>query len=82
MKAQELLTNPQYDPNRFLGWLIWTLKTPSDSMLARRLGVRKEIISKIRHKKNIIGDPFLLRVLDATDMHIRDVRPYMFAVVH
>lgn len=60
-------------PDRVLDAVRKRLNLKSDAALSRALGVRPPVISKIRHRRLTIGPLILLRMLEATGLHIRDL---------
>jgi hypothetical protein len=66
-----------YDPNPLLDAIRSRLKIRSDASLSRVLGVAPPVISKIRHRKLPIGASLLIRMHDATELSIKDLRELM-----
>ena len=65
-------TNP--NPNRLLDGVIARLKLKNDAALARALEVAPPVISKIRHLELQVGASLLIRMMDAADMTLRELR--------
>lgn len=78
MQENSPLANPNYDPNRFIDWLIHTVfKVKNDAALSRTLEVSPPVISKIRTRKLPVGPSILVKVHDLTDMPVREIRKHM-----
>ncbi|WP_026075611.1 hypothetical protein [Noviherbaspirillum massiliense] len=77
MTEHQLLSNGEYDPNRLLDALIEKMQLKNDAALSRVLEVAPPVISKIRHRRLPIGASLLIRMHEATDMSIRELRDLM-----
>jgi hypothetical protein len=66
-----------YNPNHLLDSLIERLQLRNDAALSRLLGVESPVISKIRHMKVPVGASLLIRMHEATDIGIQDLRALM-----
>ena len=66
-----------YDPNPLLDTLKKKLKLKNDAALARQLDVAPPVISKIRHRTLKVGATLLLRMHEASQLTIRDMRRLM-----
>jgi plasmid maintenance system antidote protein VapI len=73
----DFLVSESYDPNRLIDELIARLSLRNDASLARELGVPREIISKIRHRKRPIGPAMLITMHDISGLSIADLRTIM-----
>lgn len=73
----EPLDSIGYDPNRLIDELIARLNLRNDASLARELGVPREIISKIRHRKRPIGAAMLIAMHEISGLSIADLRMIM-----
>ncbi|MDB5770735.1 MAG: hypothetical protein V7606_2581 [Burkholderiales bacterium] len=73
----ELIEQPSYDPNRLLDALIEKMNLKNDAALSRLLEVAPPVISKIRHRRLPVGASLLIRMHEATDMSIRELRDLM-----
>jgi hypothetical protein len=73
----DLIEQPSYDPNRLLDALIEKMKLKNDAALSRLLEVAPPVISKIRHRRLPVGASLLIRMHEATDMSIRELRDLM-----
>lgn len=73
----DFLLTEGYDPNRLIDELISRLHLRNDASLARELGVPREIISKIRHRKRPIGPAMLITMHDISGLSIADLRTIM-----
>lgn len=60
-------------PHQLLDALIKYLGIRSDAALSRTLQVQPPVISKIRHQKLRIGSSLLVRMLEVTDLTLRDL---------
>lgn len=67
----------EYNPGRLLDMLIETLKLKNDAALCRVLEVAPPVISKIRHRRLPVGASLMIRMHEATDFTIRDIRYMM-----
>lgn len=65
----------QFDaiPDQLLDASIRRLALKNDAALARRLGIAPPVISKIRHRHLPVGASLLVRLLESTELHIRDL---------
>lgn len=66
-----------YNPNHLLDTLIGTLNLKNDAALSRALEVAPAVLSKLRHFRLPVGASILIRMHEATDMPIRDLRALM-----
>ena len=60
-------------PNHLLNVVIDKLQLKNDAELARALKASPPLISKIRHRKQPVGSALLVRMLEATDLSIRQL---------
>lgn len=67
----------EYDPNHLIDSLIERLELRNDAALSRALGVEPPVISKIRHKRLAIGASILIRMHEASDIAINELRALM-----
>jgi plasmid maintenance system antidote protein VapI len=74
---REPIVQTSYDPNRLIDALIETMNLKNDAALARLLEVAPPVISKIRHRRLPVGASLLIRMHEATDMSIRELRDLM-----
>ncbi len=65
-------------PAQLLDAVIRKLSLKNDAALARTLGVAPPLISKIRRRRMPVGAAILVRMLETTQLHIRDL--YRLAV--
>ncbi len=56
-----------------IDWARWRLQLPSDRALCRVLALPPAALSKIRHCRQPIGPTVLVKLLEATDTHLRDL---------
>ena len=61
------------NPDELLDAVIDKLHLKNDAALARVLGVAPPMISKIRHRKLSVGGVILLRLLEETQLHLREL---------
>jgi hypothetical protein len=66
-----------YDPNNLLDTLIDKLHLKNDAALSRALEVAPPVISKIRHRRLPVGASLLIRMLEVSDLSIRELRTLM-----
>jgi hypothetical protein len=67
----------KYDPRNLLDTLIRELHIKNDASLSRILEVAPPVISKIRNKKLPIGPSILIRMHEASDLSIKELRELM-----
>src|SRR3954470_13797535 len=77
MSSETLTSQESYNPNRLLDHLIERLHLKNDAALSRLLEVAPPVISKIRHRRLPVGASLLIRMHEATDMSIRELRDLM-----
>lgn len=77
MKQPALASLSTYDPNQLLDGVIEYLNVKNDAALSRALAIAPPIISKIRHRKMVVGPALLIRMHEITDLSIRDLRAMM-----
>ena len=66
-----------YDPNALMDTLIERLKLKNDAALARELEVAPPVISKIRHRTLRVGATMLIRMHEASELTISELRNLM-----
>ena len=76
-KRQNMLANPQYDPNALFDFLLDKTGALNDRHLCRILGVQQSEISKTRKKQKGISAELLLHIHDATDLSIKSMKKIM-----
>lgn len=79
MTIRKLPESANYDPNKVLDALIEKLELKNDAALSRVLEVAPPVISKIRHQTLPIGATILLRMHEASNLSIRELRSLMTA---
>jgi hypothetical protein len=67
----------RYNPNRLLDAIIEKLELRNDAALSRVLAVEAPVISKIRHGKLPVGGVLLIRMHEACNLTIRELRDIM-----
>lgn len=67
----------RYHPEKLIDSLIVRLGVRSSSGLARVVGLSPSVISKVRHKRLAVSGEILLKLHDATDIPIRELRRMM-----
>ena len=77
MNDETLDDQQDFDPNRLIDELIAKMNVKNDAALARELGVPREVISKIRHKRRPIGSSLLLKMHETTGVSISELRSLM-----
>lgn len=73
----DLLKNPDYDPNKLLNEVMKRIGAKSDAHLARMTKISAPVISHVRRKRLAIGDSILLKLHDATELPARELRALM-----
>jgi hypothetical protein len=71
------LLDQNYDPNRLLDALIKKLELKNDAALARSLDIAPPLLSKIRHRRLPVGASLLIRMYEASDLSIKELRAIM-----
>jgi hypothetical protein len=77
MKHPDLATLTTYDPNPLLITVAEHLNVKNDAQLARALAISPPIISKIRHRKMVVGPSLLIRMHEITNLSIKELRALM-----
>lgn len=67
----------QYDPDNLMASVIGKLNLKNDAALSRALGVAPPVISKIRHRRIPVSASLLIRMYEATNLSIKDLRLLM-----
>lgn len=67
----------EYDPANLLTSVIGKLHLKNDAALSRALGVAPPVISKIRHRRTPVSALLLIRMCEATNLSIADLRLLM-----
>ena len=67
----------EYDPANLLASVIGKLHLKNDAALSRALGVAPPVISKIRHRRTPVSALLLIRMGEATNLSIADLRLLM-----
>lgn len=73
-KADPGMTLTSYNPENLLDSVIERLNLKNDAALCRHLDVPPALISKIRHHKLPVGASLLIRMHEATDLSIGELR--------
>ncbi len=68
-----LKNSGQIDDSDLLDWFRWRQKIVSDIDLAKALDTSSSTISKIRRRHIPLGSVILLRILDLTDVRLKDL---------
>ena len=71
------IQDQNYDPNRLLDALILKLALKNDAALARALDIAPPLLSKIRHRRLPVGASLLIRMYEASDLSIKELRAIM-----
>lgn len=66
-----------YDPNGLIDEMIVRANVSNDAALARTLGVPREVISKIRHKRIPVGAAMLIVMHEISGLSFADLRALM-----
>jgi hypothetical protein len=77
MKQPALARLTTYNPDPLLEAIIEYLEVKNDAELSRALGIAAPIISKIRHRKMVIGPALLIRMHEITHISIKELRALM-----
>lgn len=77
MRKQRAELHDDYDPNVLMDTLIERLKLKNDAALARELEVAPPVISKIRHRTLRVGATMLIRMHEASQLTIGELRNLM-----
>ena len=77
MMDSRLTNQSTYDPNNLLDALIQKLGLKNDAALCRVLEVAAPVISKIRHRRLPVGASILIRMLEVSELNIKDLRILM-----
>jgi hypothetical protein len=72
--ANDITLGTAYNPNRLLDALLENMRLKNDAALSRMLEVAPPVISKIRHRRLPVSASVLIRMHEATDMSIGDLR--------
>jgi hypothetical protein len=73
-KADEAITLTPYNPDNLLDTVIAKLNLKNDAALCRYLDVPAPLISKIRRRKLTVGASLLIRMHEATDLSVGELR--------
>ena len=74
MAHHALSSQESYNPNHLLDILLGKMQLKNDAALSRMLEVAPPVISKIRHRRLPVSASVLIRMHEATDMSINDLR--------
>lgn len=77
MRKEKPPMQADYDPNTLLDALIQKLELKNDAALARELEVAPPVISKIRHRTLRVGATMLIRMHQASELTISELRNLM-----
>jgi hypothetical protein len=77
MKQPSLAKLNTYDPNPLLDTVTEHLNVKNDAALSRALAIAPPIISKIRHRKMVVGPALLIRMHEITHISIKELRALM-----
>lgn len=73
-KIHPSITNPNYDSNKAVDWMLAKFKCKNDAALSRQLEVAPPVISKIRHKRLPIGDSLLVKIHELLEMGTKQIK--------
>ncbi len=65
--------NEGVNPGALLDWACWYLGLRADRALSGVLGLSPQVMSKLRHGRQPLGPTVLVRVLEVTDLRLRDL---------
>ena len=77
MHRARALEPSSFVPNKLLDTLIEKMHLKNDAELCRVLEVQPPIISKIRHRKMVVGPALLIRMHEITHISIKELRALM-----
>jgi hypothetical protein len=77
MKQPTLANLATYDPDPLLTTVAEQLNVKNDAELARALAISAPSISKIRHRKMVVGPNLLIRMHEITNLSIKELRALM-----
>ena len=77
MKQPALVNLTTYNPNSLLATVAEHLNVKTDAELSRVLSISPPIISKIRHRKMVVGASLLIRMHEMTKISIKELRALM-----
>jgi hypothetical protein len=77
MKQPALAKLITYDPNPLLATVARHINVKNDAQLARALAIAAPSISKIRHRKMVVGPNLLIRMHEITNLSIKELRALM-----
>lgn len=72
-----LLNDTAYDPGRLVAFLVENMQLRNDRALAKLIDISPARLSKIRNRKLPVGESFLLRSHEATDIPVTALRVLM-----
>ncbi|MEO6921040.1 MAG: hypothetical protein ABI171_18820 [Collimonas sp.] len=75
--SNRLNAQETYDPNHLLDTLIKKLDLKNDIALCRLLEVSPPIISKLRHRRLMVGGSMLIRMHEVSNLPIGELRALM-----
>lgn len=76
-QATENTEHVNYNPERLLDTLIKKLHLKNDAALSRALEVAPPIVSKLRNRRLPVGATILIRMHEASDISIKELRALM-----
>lgn len=76
-KIHTELSAAQYIPEALIERLCVRLGARSYSALGRAIGLSPSVVSKVRNRKLAISSEILLKIHDATDIPVRELRRWM-----
>lgn len=69
-----LISQPDYNPDNLLDFLLKKLELKNDAALSRVLEVAPPVISKIRHRRLPVGASILIRMHEVSGLTVGDLR--------
>lgn len=77
MQMEMTVPISQYDPNHLLDVLLARLELKNDAALSRALDVARPVLASIRQRSLGVGAWLLLRMAEASNLSIADLRSLM-----
>lgn len=74
LKKAVILAYPGYNPARLINAVAWDLKFETEERLAQYLGFDCGQMNRVRHKKSILSDSLMIKIMDATGWSLKKVR--------
>lgn len=76
-RLQPVITSDAYDPGALLDHVMSKLGLKNDAALAVKLGVPAPVICKTRKRVLAVGPAMMIRIHDAAQMTINEIRAFL-----